>query len=139
MHFPDAVPPVRLRTRGLHGRIYSCKRLIDVSVVGCEIFMSGFIIVHDKGNRVVVSYYKQTRFTNTHRSLASQAISGELSTASELSSPRRVESQSNSETPSVTTCQTAGGYREAMTTPAHEGNKKRKKERVKKCLVHKVF
>lgn len=68
---------------GLHRRIYFRTVLIDTSVVNDEIFMSGFIIVHDKGSRVVVSYYKQTRFTNSHRSLVSKPIKGELSSAPE--------------------------------------------------------
>ena len=94
--------------------------LIDTSVVSDEIFMSGFIIVHDKGNRVVVSCYKQTRFTNSHRSLVSQPIREELSTASEHSSPRRVESQSDDEAPSVATCQAPRSCRAWMTTTLNE-------------------
>lgn len=68
-------------TSGLHQRIYFGTVLIDTSVVNDEIFMSGFIIVHDKGSRVVVSYYKQTRFTNSHQSPVSKPITEELSSA----------------------------------------------------------
>lgn len=65
------VPPLKQGTSGLHQGPCFGTVLIDTSVVNDEIFMSGFIIVHDKGSRAVVSYYKQTRFTNSHRSLVS--------------------------------------------------------------------
>lgn len=124
-HFHHAIPSLKRRTWGLHGRIYSGTMLIDTSVVNDEIFMSGFIIVHDKGNRAVVSYYKQTRFTNSHRSLVSKPIRRELSTTSKYSSPRRAAPQSDGEALSVATCQAAGGCRDGMTTTLNEKRKKK--------------